>query len=244
MSFWVGFAQDPQDIVRKSIDAVSFQGFELKTTLFIYDNKGNQRQRTVLTSSIQNGDVTKTVSKFIAPAEVSGTSILIHDYDNKPADMWIYLPSTRKVRRIAGSERKGSFMGSEFTNGNLSRPDMKEYAYKLLGSENHGGKDCYKIEITGKTPEIAKMDGYFKQNSWIDKSLNLCLKTSYYDQKGKLLKTQLFKDYKKQANGKFFCYIMEMKNEVNGRSSIIDTKSFSIGSGKKDKAFAPVSFME
>jgi hypothetical protein len=216
----------------------------MKTTLYIYDSKGNQRQRTVQTSSVQYSDVTKTVSKFIAPAEVSGTSILIHDYENKSADMWIYLPSTRKVRRIAGSERKNSFMGSEFTNGNLSRPDMKEYYYKMLGSENHGGKDCYKIEITGKKPEIAKMDGYYKQISWIEKSLNLCLKTTYYDQKGKLLKTQLYKDYKKQANDKFFCYIMEMKNEVSGRSSVIDTKSFAMGSGKKEKAFAPASFME
>jgi len=175
---------------------------------------------------------------------VSGTSILIHDYEIKTADMWIYLPSTRKVRRISSSERKGSFMGSEFTNGNLSRPDMKEYTYKLVGSEIFGGKECYKIEVTGKSDLIIKQDGFAKQLSLLEKSSHLNLKTTFYDQKGKLIKTQLFSDYKKQSNGNYFCFTMEMKNEVSGRKSVIETKNFVVGSGKKEKAFTPASFME
>ncbi len=244
MHFISLYSQNAQSIIQKSMDAISFEGFEMTSTLYIYDQKGNSRQRTIQTSSKQFGDVTKMVSRFLAPPEVNGTSILIHDYENKTSDMWIYLPSTRKVRRIASNDKKGSFMGTEFSNGNMSKPELQDYIFKLSGTEIYEGKECFKLEISGKSPEIAKMDGFSMQYSWIDKSNFLNLKTVYYDQKGKLLKTQKFSQYKKQPNGKYFCFSMEMKNEVNGRRSVIETKSFTLGSGKKEKCFIPASFME
>lgn len=242
--FMTLYGQNAQSIIQKSMDAISFEGFEMTSTLYIYDQKGNSRQRTIQTSSQQSGDVTKTVSKFLAPPEVNGTSILIHDHEAKTADMWIYLPSTRKVRRIASSEKKGSFMGTEFSNGNMSKPELNDYTFKMSGTEIYEGKECFKIEVKGKSPEIAKQDGFTTQYSWVEKSSYLNQKTEYYDQKGKLLKTQTFRHYKKQPNAKYFCFLMEMKNEISGRRSVIETKSFTLGSAKKERAFTPASFME
>lgn len=235
--------QSPENIMQKSIDAVSFEGFEMTSVLKIYDQKGNLRQRTIETSGREFGDISKTVSRFLAPPEVRGTSVLIHDHSQKSTDMWIFLPATQKVRRVAAAERKAGFMGSEFTNGNMSKPDLSEYNIRLIGSANLSGKECYKIELNGKNEGITRMDGFARQVSWIEKNTHLNLQTNYFDAKGKLLKTQVFSEFKKLPNGKYFCYKMEMFNEVNGRRSVLETKSFELGSARKETAFAPNTFM-
>jgi len=61
----------------------------------------------------------------------------------------------------------------------------------------------------------------------------------YYDLNGELNKTQSIRDYRKQANGKYFSYQMEMKNEQNGRKSILFIDKFQTGSNLPESAFTP-----
>ncbi len=88
----------------------------MTSTLKIYDNKGNVRVREVSNAMAKFSGTTKTLFKFLSPPEVKGTTILIYDYENKDDDMWIYMPSLRKTRRIVATEKGKSFMGSEFSN--------------------------------------------------------------------------------------------------------------------------------
>jgi len=233
------YAQDAKSIIQKSIDAIEFDAFEMSSKLQIYDNKGNVRMRTLETSTKKFGNTTKMMMKFTAPADVSGTTILIHDYSDKNADMWIYMPATRKSRRIAGRERSSSFMGSEFSNSNMSTPNLDDFTHKVVGSAVVDGKQCYKIESTCLNTNVESENGFYKQFSYMDKQTNLSYKVEYFDRKGKQLKTQTLSNYKKQPNGKYFCYTMEMKNEVSGRRSVIETNKFQLGSAKSENNFSP-----
>ena len=58
--------------------------------------------------------------------------------------MWIYLPALRKVRRIVSSEKGKSFMGSEFSNADMSAPKLDDYAYNYLEQK------LMKAKIAGK----------------------------------------------------------------------------------------------
>ena len=86
----------------------------------------------------------KRIIKFISPAEVQGTGILIYDYENRPDDMWIYLPALRKTRRIVSREKSNSFMGSEFSNADMTAPSLEDFEYTLLGSEKIDETDAGK----------------------------------------------------------------------------------------------------
>jgi uncharacterized protein YkuJ len=238
LPFWVK-SQNPESIIQKSIDLVSFEAFEMTSILSIYDHKGNVRVRNLSTTSRMFGSTTKILVKFTSPSEVKGTSILIHDYLEKASDMWIFLPSTRKTRRVSGRERGSAFMGSEFTNGNMSTPSLREYDYKLLGSEVLNGKECHRIEVIAKAKQTQEDDGYYRQISYIEKASNLCLKVEFYDMAKKLFKTQTLLNYKKQSNGKYFCYKMEMKNEISGRRSVIEIHDFKASCSLDENAFAP-----
>ena len=215
-------AQDPADIIKKSNDAVKVSSFEAVSTLTIYDSKGNQRVRQSAMASMTFPDGTeKRIIKFLSPAEVKGTGILIVDHAEQNDDMWIYLPALRKTRRIVSSEKSKSFMGSEFSNANMTAPGIHDFTYVLLGEESINGETCWKIQSTPKTMDLEDEYGYSRSVSWFSKNDYIVQKTDYYDFDNEIFKTILTKSYKvlDKENGKYMITSMVAENLQNGRKS-------------------------
>ena len=177
--------------------------------------------------------------KFIEPADVRGTTLLVFDYETKDDDLWIYMPALRKTRRIVSSEKGKNFMGSEFTNADMSKPNLDEFIYKLLGEEPIDGKPCWKVEATCKTETIAEQNGFSKRISFIEKGNYLAHRIEYFDLKGELLKVETINDYRKLSNGNYFAFFMEMKNVQNKRNSIMTIDKFQLGSTLTETQFSP-----
>ena len=215
--------EDAKQIMQKSMDAMTLAGSESISTLSINDGKGNQRVRKF--SSAQRTDaskkVTKTVMRFLEPADVKGTGILTFDWEDKDDDMWLYMPALRKIRRIVSSEKTKNFMGSEFTNSDITKPSIAEYTYKMLGSESIGDVECWKMEIMPATKEISNEYGYSKKVSWIGKTDYTARKNEFYDLDGRLLKVMMTEKVKllDDKNKKYQPVDITMDNKQNGRSS-------------------------
>ena len=224
MSVACSFAEEnAKQIMVKSNDVVTLDGSEAISTLTINDGKGNQRVRKFSMASKREatGEVTKSVMRFLEPADVKGTGILTFDYETKDDDMWLYMPALRKVRRIVSSEKTKSFMGSEFTNADITKPNIDEYTYKTIGSETIDNIDCWKIEIIPATKDIASSYGYSKKIAWIGKADNVARRNEYYDLDGKLLKVMVVKSIKllDEKHKKYQTTDAAMENKQNGRSS-------------------------
>ena len=232
------YSQDAKEIARKSINVIEFESMEMTTTLNIHDNRGNTRIRQVVVATRKFGDVTKTLMRFTSPADVQGTSILIYDYEDKGDDMWIFLPSLRRVRRIVSTEKGNSFMGSEFSNADMSRPNIDYFTYKLLGSETINGKDCWKIEAVAISRDVENENGYFKRVSLIEKSTHLMQRSELFDRADRPLKVHILSDYRKQPNGKYFAFSMEMQNVRSNRRSEMRIDKFQLGSNLDENSFA------
>lgn len=233
-----GMAQDAREISEKSSKVIEFESMEMATNLYIHDNKGNTRERQVAVATRQFGNTTKTLMRFLAPADVQGTSILIYDYEDKADDMWVYLPSLRRTRRIVSTERGKSFMGSEFSNADMSRPNTDDFTYNMLGEEVVNGLNCWKVEAIAKSRDIESEYGFKKRVSFIEKATYLVQKSELYDKSGNLQKIMTFTDYTKQSNGKYFSYGMEMKNVQNNRRSVMKVSKFQLGTNLNENSFA------
>lgn len=233
--------QNAAEISKKSMDAIDIGNMEMTSTINIQDGKGNTRVRQITTASKKFGDVNKMIIKFIAPADVKGTALLVYDYDKKSDDMWIYMPALRKVRRVISSEKGKNLMGSEFTNADMSKPNFDDFNYKLLGYETLNGIECTKIESECKTAALSGEYGFGKRISYIDKNTYLCYKVEYFNTAGKLHRIQTFSNYKKQPNGKYFAYNMIMENLLNKRSSGMIINQFQAGSQLPESAFTPAA---
>jgi hypothetical protein len=231
-------AQDARTIADKASEAINPGSMEMTSKLKIYDNKGNVRVRELSTATAKFNGTSKTLFKFLSPADVKGTTILIYDYENKDDDMWIYMPSLRKTRRIVSGEKGKSFMGSEFSNADMSKPTMSDFTYSIAGSEILEGKNCWKLESKCARAEVEKSNGYSRKISWIEKSSNLTWKIEYYDHASKLLKVETIGDYRKQPDGKYFAFKLSMQNVQNNRKSEIVINKYQSGSALKESAFS------
>jgi len=158
-----------REIMQKAREVSKIPGMEAISTLSIYDSRGRERTREISMASrlFDNGSTEKRIVRFLAPAEVKGTGMLVFDYDDRADDMWIYMPALRKTRRIVSAEKGQSFMGSEFSNADMAAPNLDDYRYQLLGSETQDGTDCWKIEVVPVNEEIADESGVSHKITWI-----------------------------------------------------------------------------
>ena len=92
------------------------------------------------------------------------TGFLTYDYDEsgKDDDQWLYLPALKKTKRIASSDRSGSFMGSDFSYADLTSRDLDQYDYTLMKETDVGGVKVWQIESIPRTKKEIKETGYTK----------------------------------------------------------------------------------
>ncbi|MCK4879853.1 MAG: outer membrane lipoprotein-sorting protein [Bacteroidales bacterium] len=215
-------AQDAREIVKRSHDVVKVSSFEAVSTLTITDSKGNQRiRRSSMASMLLTDGTEKRIIKFISPAEVRGTGILIFDYPEKSDDMWIYLPALRKTRRIVSREKSKSFMGSEFSNANMTAPGLDDFSYSLLGKETINGKSCYQVVSTPVNIDLEDEYGYSRSVAWVDENNYLVYQIHYFDFDGELFKAITNSEFREldRERGRYMVTRMKAINHQNKRSS-------------------------
>ncbi len=234
-----------KEIMQKTREVSKIKGMEAVSTLKIYDSRGRERTREISMASglFDNGSTEKRIIRFLAPAEVKGTGMLIFDYDNQTDDMWIYMPALRKTRRIVSSEKVQSFMGSEFSNADMAAPNLDDYQYRLLGSEIQGGVDCWKIEVLPVNDDIADETGVSRKITWIGKKDFVTRKSEYYDLDNDLWKILTASDIRNITNGKFMAAFMQMENVRNERKSVFTFNRLQYSPDVKVNYFT-VSFLE
>jgi len=233
--------QTAAQISKRSAEAADIGPMEMDLTVFIRDSKGNERVRQITMSSGKFGDVGKTLIRFTAPADVKGTLLLIYDHPDKDDDMWIFMPALKKVRRIISSEKGKSFMGSEFTNDDMSKPNQADFNYTLLGTVEYNGNTCWKIETTGIDTDIQKASGYSKTVRYIDQKNYVSHRVEYYDFSGNLHRIQHLSDYKEQTGKTYFAHRMVMENVQNKRVSEMIVNRLQMGTDLSENAFSPTA---
>ena len=237
----------PTPTAREIMDKVSqtrkLAGSEAVVQMGIASGDGQMREREIAmaTKLYDNGKTEKRIYKFLSPAEIKGTGVLVFDYETEADDMWVYLPALRKTRRIISSQRSQSFMGSEFSYGDLNVPPLDDYTYKLVQEEAYGGEPCWVIDVLPKTAEIASSEGYSRKTYWISRQKYALRRGLFYDAKGELLKELKADDLQllDPKQQRYRPMRMEMINKQNGRRSVFTSKKVTLAPAANDEYFTP-----
>ena len=115
---------------------------------------------------------------FHRPSSIRNMSYLVHKYTDKDDDRWLYLPALDNVNRIAGRDKRTSFVGSHFLYEDVSGRNINADTHKLLQTT----KDYYVIESKPKKPDEVEFSSY---KTWIMRSNFLPVQVIYYDKEGK-----------------------------------------------------------
>ncbi|MEN8169535.1 MAG: outer membrane lipoprotein-sorting protein [Pseudomonadota bacterium] len=136
-------------------------------TMTLTDKKGSKRVRSMRSFNKDKGKDEQSIMFFLSPADVKDTAFLTYDYDEreKDDDQWLYLPALRKSKRIASSDKSGSFMGSDFNYSDMTRKNLDAYDFKILKEQEVRGAKTWIIEALPKSKEEIEETGYKK--SWL-----------------------------------------------------------------------------
>lgn len=206
-------------------------------TMVIVSARGEKRKREMTTwFKAGEGDDDKLLVRFDSPSDVKGTGLLT--IEQGPSDeQWLYLPDLRKSKKIAGSSKASSFMGTDFSNYDMRTEDLQGHDYAKKGEEEVDGRACYAVEVTPKTDEVKDTTGYARRTIWVDKERFTINKCEYFDKTGKPLKTLTTEGWK-QVEGLWRPTKVVMENKQEGSKTIVTyERGREINKGVDDTTF-------
>ena len=240
-------AQTPQEKGYQIMSAVDklpvVEKMMSETTLNIYDTQGKRlyarKSRSAMYHENYN-DPDKKLSRaiiyFFAPSDYKGNAALTIEVASEDDKQWTYMKGLRKPKRIVGSDKSSSFMGSDFSNGDLEARDINDYNYTWLATE--------KIAFKGKSIPVEKIEGTFKDQKkredygyskgifWVHPVSGLVFKGELYDLNGQLFKRMTLGGFviKPNRDGKkvFIGTEIEMVNVIKGTKTIMEIDPNSI----------------
>lgn len=208
-----------EEIMGKAHLAMFYPGEDMRARvtmrLVSRDGKERIRELTMARRDLQDGGEQRYFIYFHRPPDVRDMTFLVWKYPGKDDDRWLYVPALKLVRRIAASDKRSSFAGSDFSYEDVSGREPEEDTHKLLKEEKVGERAAYVVESVPKDP--ASVD-FGRKVSWIDRATWLPLKEEYYDRRGEL--SRLFTaEEVKEVQGFWTVTRRVMKNVQTGHWS-------------------------
>jgi len=168
---------------------------------YFIDKSGATRERSTTRKRLNlgrksDGIAYKDLTVFTGPTQVKGLSSLVWTYLNpkKEQEVWLWLPSLKRIRKVSQSASDDSFLGSDFSVEDITTRRFDDETYKLVKEENFPGytsdfmkktyyKDtsCFVIEATPKRANWY----YAKRLIWIDKDYGVNIYEEKFDANGK-----------------------------------------------------------
>jgi hypothetical protein len=205
------------DIVAKvaESDPWGLGGAEVNAKAVVTEKAGRTRALAFEAKSRRySGALGKSVISFQAPADVAGMKFLQIQNASADDERFLYTPELKRARRIAGSNRADSFMGTDFSYADLDGRDLRQSNSELLADETLGKFDCYHLFATPKNPDAI----YSKIELWVRKDNFVPLKWIMFDKKAQPVKTLLSKEIQRHG-GRWFITGSRMTDNVSGRST-------------------------
>jgi hypothetical protein len=171
-----------EEVVQKANLAAYYAGDDGKATInmTITDSQGRERNREfiILRKDKKDGGQQFFYVYFKKPSDVSKMVFMVHKQVDKDDDRWMYLPALDLVKRIAASDKRTSFVGSNFMYEDVSGRNLSEDTRELVESND----THYVIKNTPVKPDDVEFSSYTVQ---IDKKTFLPVKAVYLDKNGK-----------------------------------------------------------
>lgn len=187
--------------------------------MIITEANGESKSRTMQLQTLRDKSFHALI-RLESPADIKGTAFLAKISPTKE-EQWIYLPSTKQVRRVVGSKKSGGILGSELTAEDLNSTAIKGSSIKLIKSDS-------KFDVIELTP-VKGSSQYSKVHISIEKKQKLPVLTEYYQGSSKKKIVQ-FLDYKKIGNV-FRAQKVAVKNLSNKRGTTLLIKDISVNNG-------------
>jgi len=232
-------AQTGPEIMQKYRQVHRVKDEEERLLLRLVSKSGATKDRRVVRWTLSGpNDLDKILLRFLAPRDVENTALLTWEGKDGSDDQWLYLPATKKPKRIAASGKKNRFMGTDFTYEDLRPENLPVNKYTLGGSERVDGQDCWVIEAVPATERQASDTAYGRRRMWIRKDTHAMVKREYYDKQGKLEKVEVMRKHVNVKGTAWRSNEFEMHDVQAGTKTVVTVEQRAVDKGLRDDFFS------
>ncbi len=159
---------------------------KVKMTITDAQNRTRTREFTILRKDMPTSDEIanhayqgeqKMYVYFNRPADVNKMVFLVLKKLEADDDRWLYLPALDLVKRIAATDQRTSFVGSDYLYEDVSGRNLSADTHTLIGEDDN-------YYILENTPVDAASVEFSKYVMYIHKTSFLPIQTEYFDKKG------------------------------------------------------------
>jgi outer membrane lipoprotein-sorting protein len=225
-------ALSAKDILNKTRLKIETRDESAKVKLVIIESNGDKKVRELFLKSRRKSGQASTIARISRPADVKGMGLL-SQIENGTESHWIFLPQSKQVRRVVGSQTQSGVLGSELSAGDMNSEILRGAKAKLVGVN----KSSYQIQVNPRRSKAQFTHAILT----ISKQF-LPQKIEYYSGK-KPRKTVEFKNYA-HFGSIWRPKSLTIRNHLNHRGTDLTLSSLQINKGLKDFEFSQAALKE
>ena len=115
------------------------------------------------------------MASAVYPPDLRGTTLLVLENGEREDERFLYLPVSRRVRRIAAGQRGDRILGSDFSYEDLGAGDLDDYRHERLADQRLDGISCFVV----LTEEADPGPGSYRRTSWITRNEFVPIRVEY-----------------------------------------------------------------
>lgn len=218
-------------IASKSRDIVRGYGdFTASGRMVLRAAGGAESVRDFDFKTLEVGSNSHSILVFNWPGDIRDTGLLTIEQQGASDQQWLYLPADRRVRRIAGSGRSGSFVGSEFAYEDMVEQNVDNFHHRWIRDEGC----CHLVE---RRPREAS--GYARQVVWYDRNRSTIERIDYFNRGDAHFKTLTVSGWRQYAGGVWRPTTMRMVNHLTRKETDLVWRDYQFRVGLRPDAFTP-----
>jgi hypothetical protein len=231
-------AEKVQACMRANVpETVQVKTFEITAR----DRTGSERTLRGRLFGTKEGGRVRAMVRVEAPADLARAAYLVREGE-KSDEMYVFVPSLNKTRRITGASMDGSLWGTD-----LSYADVKQLQNAFDGGTVKGEGE-QKIEgrtvsVLAFTPRAEEQTRYNQIRSYIDAESCVPLKVEFIE--GKEVRKQMTvlpKDLKKASGKHWYAEEAQMADIKDGTQTRIKVLGVTSDSKLASRYFNPQTF--
>lgn len=226
-------APSVDEIVKRTNHMSYYQGKDgrARVKMTITDAQGRTRVKDFTILRLNKDDLDKEQAFYVyfhQPPDERGVVFMVWKHTDKDDDRWLYLPALDVTKRIAASDKRTSFVGSDFFYEDVSGRNIDADKHELVEVTD----TYFVLKNTPKDPATVEFDSF---TMWIHKGTFIPVKVSY--EKGgqeyrvaEALKVEDIQGYKTVTKSR-------MKDLKSGSETVLEYASVAYDLGLPEDTF-------
>ncbi len=128
----LAYAQTAEEIIDQAQEVRTMERSIQTVNMILVSKNGAERAREITVKARRDGDTLRSLIRFDSPSDVAGTTFLQIEQPDGTDEQMLYMPALKRVNRISGASRKGSFMGSDFSYEDMDLTPEEDATHEVV----------------------------------------------------------------------------------------------------------------